>query len=49
MFVFLKTDPVLLFPWLSKKLLQLPNLELDSLLSRFYGSIRTKKSKKGVS
>ena len=34
----------LLFPWFSKKLSQLPNLELDSqLLSRFYGSVRTKK------
>ena len=32
----------ILFPWLSKKLSQLPNLELDSLLSRFYGSVRTK-------
>ena len=29
---------VLLFPWLSK-LSQLPNLELNSLLSRFYGSV----------
>ena len=34
----------LLFPWLSKKLSQLPNLELNSLLSRFYNSVRTKKS-----
>ena len=25
-----------------------PNLELDSLLSRFYGSVRTKKSMNGV-
>ena len=36
----------LLFPWLLKKLAQLPNLELvrvDSLLSKFYGSIRAKK------
>ena len=33
----------ILFPWLSKKLSQLPNLELDSLLSRFYGLVRTKK------
>ena len=33
----------LLFPWLSKKLSQLPNLELNSLISRFYGSVRTKK------
>ena len=32
------------FPWLSKKLPQLSNLEFDSLLSRFYGSVRTKKS-----
>ena len=32
------------FPWLSKKSSQLPNLELDSLLSIFYGSVRTKKS-----
>ena len=32
-----------LFPWLSKKLKQLPNLELDSLLPRFYGSVQTKK------
>ena len=32
----------LLFPQLSKKLSQLANLELDSLLSRFYGSVRTK-------
>ena len=31
-----------------KKLSQLPNLELDSLLSRFYGSVRTKKSMNGV-
>ena len=41
----LETNPcvlILLFPWLSKKLSQLPNLELDSLLSRFYGSVRTK-------
>ena len=30
-----------LFPRLSKKLKQLPNLELDSLLSRFYGSVQT--------
>ena len=37
------------FPgWLSKKLSQLPNLELDGLLSRFYGSVRTKKSMNGV-
>ena len=32
-----------LFPWLSKNLKQLPNLELDSLLPRFYGSVQTKK------
>ena len=38
----------LLFPWLSKKLSQLPNLELDSLLSRFYGSVQAKKSMYGV-
>ena len=38
----------LLFPCLSKKLSQLPNLELDSLLSRFYGSVRTKTSMNGV-
>ena len=38
----------LLFPWLPKKLLQLPNLELDSLLSRFYGSVRTKKPMSGL-
>ena len=38
----------LLFPCLSKKLSQLPNLELDSLLSRFNGSVRTKKSVNGV-
>ena len=36
------------FPWLSKKLSQLPNLELDSLFSRFYDSVRTKKSMNGV-
>ena len=29
----------LLFPGLSKKLSQLPSLELDSLLTRFYGSV----------
>ena len=39
---------LLQIPWLSKKLSQLPNLELDSLLSRFYGSVRTKKSMNGV-
>ena len=39
---------LLLFPWLSKKLSQLPNLELNSLLSRFYSSVRTKKSMNGV-
>ena len=39
---------VLLFPWLLKKLSQLPNLELDSLLSKFYDSVRTKKSMNGV-
>ena len=33
---------------LLKKLLQLPNLELDSLLSRFYGPVQTKKSMNGV-
>ena len=38
----------LLFHWLSMKLKQLQNLELDSLLSRFYGSVRTKKSMNGV-
>ena len=38
----------LLFPWLSKKLSLLPNLELNSLLSRFDGSVRTKKSMNGV-
>ena len=38
----------LLFPWLPKKLSQLPNLELNSLLSRFYGSVWTKKSMNGV-
>ena len=38
----------LLFPWLSKKLSQLPNLELDSLLSTFYSSVQTKKSTNGV-
>ena len=38
----------LLLPWLSKKLSQLPNLELNTLLSRFYGSVRTKKSMNGV-
>ena len=32
----------LLFSWLSKKLSQLPNLDLDRLLSRFYGSAWTK-------
>ena len=37
-----------LFPWLSKKLSQLPNLELDSLLSRFCGPVRTKNSINGV-
>ena len=31
---------ILLFPWLLKKLSQLPNLELGSLLCRFYGSVR---------
>ena len=41
----------LLFPWLSKKVFfffffffDFLNLELDSLLSRFYCSVRTKKS-----
>ena len=34
----------LLFPRLSKELLQLQNLELDSLLPRFYISVETKKS-----
>ena len=42
----LKNNPCvlffLLFPWLTKKLSQLPKLELDSLLSKFYGSVRTK-------
>ena len=38
----------LLFPWLSKKLSPLPNLELDSPLLRFYGSVRTKKPMNGV-
>ena len=38
----------LLFPWFSKKLSQLPNWELGSLLSRFYDSVRTKKSMNGV-
>ena len=38
----------LLFPWLSKKLSQLPNLERDSLLWIFYGLVRTKKSMNGV-
>ena len=47
----LETNPCVLFftiPWLSKKLLtsQLPNLDLDSLFSRFYGLVRTKKKKK---
>ena len=38
----------LLFSWLSKKLSQLPNLELNSLLSRFYSSVWTKISINGV-
>ena len=38
----------LLFPWLLKKLPQLRNLELDNLLSRLYGSVRTKTSVNGV-
>ena len=38
----------LLFPWLLKKPSHLPNLELDSPLSRFYGSVWTKKSMNGV-
>ena len=29
----------LVFPWLSKKLSQLPNLEFDSLLFGFYDSV----------
>ena len=36
------------FPDSQKKLSQPPNLELDSLLSRFYSSVRTKKSMNGV-
>ena len=36
------------FPDSRKKLSQPPNLELDSLLSRFYGSVPTKKSMNGV-
>ena len=36
------------FPWLSKKLSQLPKLELDSLPHRFYGSVQTKNSMNGV-
>ena len=38
---------LLLFPLLSKKPSQLPNLELD-ILSRFDGSLQTKKSMNGV-
>ena len=50
----LETNPCvyfffLLFPWLSKKLSQLPNLELDNLLNRFYGvRYGLKKSMNGV-
>ena len=36
------------FPDLKKKLSQLPNLELNSLLSRFNSSVRAKKSMNGV-
>ena len=36
------------FPDSRKKLLQLPNLELDSLLSRFYGSMQTMQTKKSI-
>ena len=36
------------FPDSKKKLSQLPNLELHSLLSRFYGSVWTKESMNGV-
>ena len=32
----------------SRSLSQLPNLELDSLLSRFYGSVQPKQSMNGV-
>ena len=36
------------FPDSRKKLSQLPNLELDSLLYRFYSLVRTKNSMNGV-
>ena len=36
------------FPYSNRKLLKLPNLELKSLLSRFYGLVQNNKSKNGV-
>ena len=48
---YLETNPCVLVFTISltlSKLSQLPNLELDSLLSRFYGSVRTKKSMNGM-
>ena len=47
----LETNQCVLFSTISlslSKLSQLPNLELDSVLSRFYGSVWTKKSMNGV-
>ena len=38
----------LIFPRLSKKLLQLLNLKRNSLLSSFYSSVQAKKSMNGV-
>ena len=44
----LETNPCVLVFTISKKLSQLPNLELDSLFSRFHFSVRTKKSMNGM-
>ena len=47
----LETNPCVLVFFISltlSKLSQLPNSKLDGLFSRFYGSVRTKKSMNGV-
>ena len=43
-----ESNPCVLVFTISPKLSHLPNLEVDSLLSRFYGSVRTKKCINGL-